>query len=107
MADGGVVVVVYVCSALFYTILFFGTVCVFVCVCVSVCMCACLPVCLPACLYTRLPVYLSVWLSVCASVGLVKVSSPGVEPGLSQPQRDVLTTRRWGLVWLAGQGTLN
>ena len=26
-----------------------------------------------------------------------KMSSPGVEPGLSRPQRDVLTTRRWGL----------
>ena len=25
------------------------------------------------------------------------MSSPGVEPGLSRPQRDVLTTRRWGL----------
>ena len=24
------------------------------------------------------------------------MSSPGVEPGLSRPQRDVLTTRRWG-----------
>ena len=26
-----------------------------------------------------------------------KMSSPGIEPGLSRPQRDVLTTRRWGL----------
>ena len=24
------------------------------------------------------------------------MSSPGVEPGLSRPRRDVLTTRRWG-----------
>ena len=29
-----------------------------------------------------------------------KMSSPGVEPGLSRPQRDVLTTRRWGLDFL-------
>ena len=29
-----------------------------------------------------------------------KMSSPGVEPGLSRPQRDVLTTRRWGLLLL-------
>ena len=32
------------------------------------------------------------------------MSSPGVEPGLSRPRRDVLTTRRWGLacigLWL-------
>ena len=27
-----------------------------------------------------------------------KMSSPGVEPGLSRPRRDVLTTRRWGLL---------
>ena len=26
-----------------------------------------------------------------------KMSTPGVEPGLSRPQRDVLTTRRCGL----------
>ena len=26
-----------------------------------------------------------------------KMSSPGIEPGLSRPQRYVLTTRRWGL----------
>ena len=26
-----------------------------------------------------------------------EMSSPGVEPGLSRPRRDVLTTRRWGL----------
>ena len=25
-----------------------------------------------------------------------QMSSPGVEPGLSRPRRDVLTTRRWG-----------
>ena len=25
------------------------------------------------------------------------MSSPGVEPGLSRPRRDILTTRRWGL----------
>ena len=34
----------------------------------------------------------------------VNMSSPGVEPGLSRPQRDVLTTRRWGPgvhIWLA------
>ena len=30
------------------------------------------------------------------SPGLIKVSTPGVEPGLSRPQRDVLTTRRCG-----------
>ena len=26
------------------------------------------------------------------------MSSPGVEPGLSRPRHDVLTTRRWGLI---------
>ena len=30
-----------------------------------------------------------------------KMSTPGVEPGLSRPQRDVLTTRRCGLLCLA------
>ena len=29
------------------------------------------------------------------------MSTPGVEPGLSRPQRDVLTTRRCGLLCLA------
>ena len=33
------------------------------------------------------------------------MSSPGVEPGLSRPQRDVLTTRRCGL--LAAKALLN
>ena len=27
---------------------------------------------------------------------VAQMSSPGVEPGLSRPRRDVLTTRRWG-----------
>ena len=27
-----------------------------------------------------------------------KMTTPGVEPGLSRPQRDVLTTRRCGLL---------
>ena len=31
-------------------------------------------------------------------MGHAQVPSPGVEPGLSRPQRDVLTTRRWGLL---------
>ena len=30
--------------------------------------------------------------------GVKKMTAPGVEPGLSRPQRDVLTTRRCGLV---------
>ena len=29
-------------------------------------------------------------------MGLMKMSTPGVEPGLSRPRRDVLTTRRCG-----------
>ena len=28
----------------------------------------------------------------------IYMSSPGVKPGLSRPQRDVRTTRRWGLL---------
>ena len=31
-----------------------------------------------------------------ADWALVKMTTPGVEPGLSRPQRDVLTTRRCG-----------
>ena len=33
-----------------------------------------------------------------ASSAEKRMSSPGVEPGLSRPRRDVLTTRRWGLL---------
>ena len=32
------------------------------------------------------------------------MSTPGVEPGLSRPQRDVLTTRRCGLLRVARLG---
>ena len=34
----------------------------------------------------------------CALLDAAKMSTPGVEPGLSRPQRDVLTTRRCGLL---------
>ena len=34
----------------------------------------------------------------CALLDTAKVSTPGVEPGLSRPQRDDLTTRRCGLL---------
>ena len=64
MADGGVVVVVYVCSALFYTILFFGA----VCVCVIVCVC--LYVCLLACLSSCVFVYTSACVSVCLALSV-------------------------------------
>ena len=33
----------------------------------------------------------------------VKLTTPGVEPGLSRPQRDVLTTRRCGRLSCAGR----
>ena len=41
------------------------------------------------------------WIICLHQAEWIKMSSPGVEPGLSRPQRDVLTTRRWGLdnIW--------
>ena len=34
---------------------------------------------------------------VAGLLGMHDLTTPGVEPGLSRPRRDVLTTRRWGL----------
>ena len=36
---------------------------------------------------------------LCSSTSAREMSTPGVEPGLSRPRRDVLTTRRWGRWW--------
>ena len=38
----------------------------------------------------------------CEARDRTQMSSPGVEPGLSRPQRDVLTTRRCGRLTLCG-----
>ena len=65
------------------------------------CLCICVSIFVPICVYICVSVFVSlclcVFVSVCLFVWvLAKMSTPGVEPGLSRPRRDVLTTRRCG-----------